>query len=250
MSNEVTTARTGAVGFAMDIDALRSGLQNVRETMKDTGGTPFLRLLKDGDWVFGSDDASIAMGTEAIINVMSIKHGYSCWTNRKPGEGKNALLGEVMVPFTSPKPLPHELTQKVDDQTGDACKWNEQNSLDLRLIDGKHKGTQVVYKTTAVGGIRIFAKLIDAILERIIAGEGEYLCPIISFDSDHYKHPTYGKTYVPKLEIVGWANAAGEENPGDGTASAKLEAPKEEVEAEEPELPLEEEAAPRRRRRA
>jgi len=247
MSNEVTTARSGAVGFAIDITALRSGLQNVRETMKDTGGTPFLRLLKDGDWVFGSDDAGIEPGTEAVVNVMSIKHGYSCWTNRKPGEGKNVLLGEVMVPFTSPKPLPHELTQKVDDQTGDACKWNEQNSLDLRLIDGKHKGTQVVYKTTAVGGIRVFAKIIDAILERIISGEAEYLCPIISFGSDSYKHPTYGKTYVPQLDVVGWANANGEEAPEE--CAARLEAPKEEAQADEPELPLEDEA-PRRRRRA
>lgn len=247
MSNEVTTARSGAVGFAIDVSALRSGLQNVRETMKDTGGTPFLRLLKDGDWVFGSDDAGIAPGTEAVVNVMSIKHGYSCWTNRKPGEGKNALLGEVMVPFMSPKPLPHELTQKVDDQTGDACEWKEQNSLDLRLIDGKHKGTQVVYKTTSVGGIRAFAKIIDAILERISSGETEYLCPIISLGSDSYRNPTYGKTYYPVLNVVGWANANGEEAPEEG--AARLEAPKEEAQADEPELPLEDEA-PRRRRRA
>lgn len=249
MSNEVTTARAGSVGFAMDIDALRAGLQNVRETMKDTGGTPFLRLLKDGDWVFGSDDATIAPGTEAVINLMSIKHGYSCWTNRKPGEGKNVLLGEVMMPFNTAKPLPHELTQKVDDQTGETCDWREQNSLDLRLIGGKHNGAQVVYKTTAVGGIRAVAKILDAILERIITGEDVYLCPIVSIRSDSYKHSTYGKTYTPVLEVVGWANALGEEEPEEGTAAAQLEAPQAETASDEPELPLEEEA-PRRRRRA
>lgn len=243
MSNEVAKANSAAGSLAINVDQLRAGLSNVRETMKETGGTPFLRLQKDGSWVFGSDDADIAPKTEAVINPMSIKHGFSCWTDRKAGEGKNELLGEVMVSAQQAKPMPHELDKKTDEKTGRECDWRDQNAIDLRLIGGKHNGTQVVFKTTAVGGIRVIRALLDAVIDRVSEGEATYLCPIVELASDSYKHSTYGKIFTPVMEIVGWADVNGNEAPDAEDAPAAVE---EEVAVEE--APVEETPARRRRR--
>lgn len=235
MTNDITTFG----GF--DLAALRKGLENVRATAKNVGGTPFLRLQKDGSWVFGSDDAEIGNGARAIINPGAIKHGYSCWTDRKPGEGKNEMLGEQMVSAMSDKPLMHQLEQHVDEKTGRPCKWSEQHALDLRFISGEARGTQVAYKTTSVGGIRAVLGVIDKLVERLSAGEGKYLCPVVEMTSDSYKHATYGKIYTPVIEVVGWADASGEL---EGKASERLAAPQDD---DEPELELDE--GSRRRRR-
>jgi hypothetical protein len=141
----------------------------------------------------------------------------------------------------------HELTPMSDPKTGKACPWKDQMSLDLKFVDGKHKGTQVLYKVSSVGGLNACRAILDAILERLDM-DTEFVCPVVSLDSDSYKHKSYGKTYVPKIEIVGWANMDGVEEDGDEEAPVKtLAAPEPEPEPE-PESVAEDDA-PRRRRR-
>ena len=142
MTNEVTTPKSTGLGA---LGALRAGLQNVRTKLPEIGGSPYLRLLKDGDWVFGQEDNAVAKGTEAVVNPLSIKHGYSAWTNRLAGQGKNENLGEIMVGLGQPLPAMHELESKVDPQTGATCPWKDQLSMDIKFLDGKHKGTQVLW---------------------------------------------------------------------------------------------------------
>lgn len=247
MSTEVASAKQTGLGA---LSALRSGLANVRTKLPESGGNPYLRLLKDGDWVFGQEDNAVADGTEAVINPLSIKHGYSCWTNRQPGEGKNVLLGEIMVSVTQTVPPMHELEKHVDEDNGDRpCPWKDQIAMDVKFLSGKHKGTQVLYKAPSVGGINACRGILDAILER--PEDTEFICPIVKLSSDSYKHPIYGKTYVPIMEVVSWTNMQGEEEDG-SEAAAELEAPKavdEKVkEPEKAEAPAEEPV--RRRRRA
>jgi len=244
MTNEVTTARSSALGA---LKSLKTGIANVRQRLPENTGMPYLRLLTDGDWVFGQDDNVVAAGTAAVINPMSIKHGYSCWTNRARDEGKNESLGEQMYPLGATVPMIHELTAINDPKTGKACPWKDQMSLDLKFVDGKHKGTQVLYKVSSVGGLNACRAILDAILERLDM-DTEFVCPVVSLDSDSYKHKSYGKTYVPKIEIVGWANMDGVEEDGDEEAPVKtLAAPEPEPEPE-PESVAEDDA-PRRRRR-
>ena len=248
MSNEVASAKQTGLGA---LSALRSGLANVRTKLPESGGSPYLRLLKDGDWVFGQEDNAVADGTEAVINPLSIKHGYSCWTNRQPGEGKNVLKGEIMVSVTQTVPPMHELDKHVDEDNGDRpCPWKDQIAMDVKFLTGKHKGTQVMYKVSSVGGINACRDVMDQMLAKLNE-DTEFVCPIVKLSSDSYKHNTYGKTYVPIMEVVGWANMQGEEEDTDG-AAAELEAPKavdEKVkEPEKAEAPVEEPV--RRRRRA
>jgi hypothetical protein len=242
MSNDITTAKQTGLGA---LGALRTGLQNVRTKLPEVGGSPYLRLLKDGDWVFGQEDNAIAKGTEAVVNPLSIKHGYSCWTNRQPGQGKNEALGEIMVGLNQPLPMAHELPQHSDPTTGMVCPWKDQLSMDIKFINGKHKGTQVMWKVSSVGGLNAARQILDAILTKLDEGT-PFVCPIITLDSDSYKHATYGKTYTPKIEVVGWMDLEGNEEDGDSDG-----APADVVEklvAPEPEPEVVEEPARRRRR--
>lgn len=256
MTNEVTTAKQTGLGA---LGALKSNLANVRAKMPEIASSPYLRLLQDGGWVFGQEDNSVAPGTEAVINVLSIKHGYSCWTNRGKGEGKNENLGEIMVGLSQALPAMHELEQKIDPQTERVCPWKDQMAVDVKFLDGKHKGTQVLYKVSSVGGLNAMKTVIDSVLEKLDE-DTEFVCPVITLDSDSYKHPSYGKTYVPDIQIVGWMDLEGNEEDGDEGEKAAIEGPKPDADElaetarrqhrEEQATEQEEPAPTRRRRRA
>jgi hypothetical protein len=83
----------------------------------NAGGEPYLRLLRNGTWVMGAEDSQIADGTKAIINSLSIQHGYSCWTDRAPKDGENENLGEQMWKITQPKSEADELPAMFDPRT-------------------------------------------------------------------------------------------------------------------------------------
>jgi len=86
--------------------------------------------------------------------------------------------------------------------------------MDVKFMDGKHKGVQVLFKTSSVGGMNACRGIMDAMLERLDE-DTEFVCPIVKIDNDSYKHKSWGKTYVPVLEIVGWANLDGDEEDAD-----------------------------------
>jgi hypothetical protein len=206
MSNAVTTPNAGGLAA---LQSLRTGLQQVRATIPaSVGGTPLLRLLKDGQWVAGAEDTALPAGTEVMINPMSFQSGYSCWTNRAPGQGKNELMGEEMWGIGAPKPPASTLPIHHDPRTQDLCAWKDAMGVDIKVLDGSMMGQQVLYKATSVGGIRALTTLLDAIMARLDSGT-EYVCPVVSLGSDSYQHQSYGRTYVPVLDIVGWANMQG-----------------------------------------
>lgn len=193
------------------LSTLRTGLAQTRASLPAiVGGAQYLRLLKDGEWVLGREDSPVAPGTEAIVNPLSIQTGYSCWTNRAPGQGKNENLGEEMWGIGAVKPPSHTLPQHHDPRTQELCAWKDCMGVEMKFITGTFEGQQAMFKTTSVGGLRAMTALVDAILARLDLGT-DYVCPIIEIDADSYQHASYGRTYVPLLKIVGWANMQGEE---------------------------------------
>jgi hypothetical protein len=241
MSNAVTTPN--AAGLAV-LQNLRAGLQQVKASApRSASGTPLMRLLKDGQWVAGAEDTVIATGTEAIVNLMSFQSGYSCWTNRAPGLGKNELMGEEMWGINTPKPPASTLPVHHDPRTQDICAWKDCMGVEMKFLGGALKNQQALYKTTSVGGLRALTALLDEALAKIDEGS-EYVFPIVAMKSDSYNHNSYGRTYVPDLEVVGWANVQGEEEDanGDGAPPAIDEVVK-------PEAPVAETAPAGRRRR-
>jgi len=210
---------------------LRAGVAQTRASMPVmSGGTPFLRLLRDGKWAMGAEDSEIVDGTEAIINPLSIQHGYSCWTDRGPKEGKNEKLGEEMWKITQPKPMANTLEELSDPRTQKPCKWKDQMSFELKLLDGKYKGEQALYSATSVGGLRLADTILKELENQLDTGS-PYIFPIVRIGSDSYQHSSYGKTYTPVMEIVGWADMNGNE---EGIDAGEASAPAAEAEAPAP----------------
>ena len=246
MSNEVTTPNKTGLGA---LGALRTGLANVRAKLPEAGGKGILRMLQEADgWVFGQEDNALPLGTEVAINPLSIRHGYTCWTDRAKGEGKNENLGERLYGLSEQVPAMHELEKMEDPKTGDICPWKDALTMDMKILDGKHANTEIVYKPTSVGGMNASRTIIDAVFDKL-AEETPFVCPIVKLDQDNYKHASYGKTYVPKFEVVGWMDLEGNEegaNADEPKAVAKAEEAEPEVETE---ADIQAEEAPARRRR-
>ena len=210
---------------------LRAGVAQTRASMPVmSGGTPFLRLLRDGKWAMGAQDSEIVDGTEAIINPLSILHGYSCWTDRGPKEGKNEKLGEEMWKITQPKPMANTLQEMTDPRTHAVCLWKDQMSFELKLLDGNFKDEQAMYSATSVGGLRLIDGLMKELENQLDTGS-MYIFPIVRIGSDSYQHSSYGKTYTPVMEVVGWADMNGNE---EGADAGDAPAPEPEVEAPAP----------------
>jgi hypothetical protein len=226
MSNDMQKPNAGALAV---YQTLRAGVAQTRASMPVmSGGTPFLRLLRDGKWAMGAQDSEIVDGTEAIVNPLSIQHGYSCWTDRGPKEGKNEKLGEEMWKITQPKPMANTLREMTDPRTHAVCAWKDQMCFELKLLDGNFKDEQAMYSATSVGGLRLIDGLMKGLENKLDTGS-MYIFPIVRIGNDSYQHSSYGKTYTPVMEIVGWADMNGHE---EGAEADDASAP--EAEAETP----------------
>jgi hypothetical protein len=251
MSNEVTTPKQTGLGA---LNSIKAGLANVRAAVPEVGGKPILRMLQEKDgWVFGQEDNALPLGTEIVFNTLAIKHGYVCWTDRK-GE-KNELLEERMWGITQAATPIHEMPALHDPKTEQPCQWKQAFSADAKILGGKHKGTEVVYKPSSMGGAQAMGALMDAIMEKFDSYpdgfEGTmYVLPIVELrQKAPYSNKSGGKTSPPHFEIVGWMDLEGNEEDGDDAEDTDVKAVDEKVAAPEPE-PEQAEEAPRRRRRA
>lgn len=207
MTNDDQKPSAGAMaaGQSLGVDAP----QTPTPTPTIAGGEPYLRLLRDGTWVMGAEDSQIADGTKAIINPLSIQHGYSCWTDRAPKVGENEKLGEQMCKITQPKAGVHELPAILDPRTQNPCAWKFQMSFEVKLMDGKYKDQHAIYAVTCVNGLRLVDHIMGE-LERKLGSESTYIFPIVRIGSDSYQNGGFTKTtYVPIIEIVGWADILG-----------------------------------------
>lgn len=197
--NDVTTrTQSTAVGA---LQSLRSGLQNVQQQIVTVGGDPFLRLLKDGGWVYGAENIEVEEGSIWAVNPLSLAHGFVSWSDNK--KGANEILGEVMVPATSPLPNRMQLQDTGQD-------WKQQLAFQIACTSGEDKGQQTLYKTTAVGGMNAVKALIAEIMKQLDKDPNKPV-PLIELSADSYVHKTYGKTYVPEFVIKGWAPLDGDQ---------------------------------------
>lgn len=189
-------ANRGAAATAIaSLSQLKTGLQNVSSTIVTPGGTPILRLLKDGSWVYGAENVEVEDGSLWAVNPYSLQHGWVSWTD-KPGNQPNEIVGEVMVPMTSPLPVASELRD-----TG--WEWSQQLSVELQCVSGEDKGTTVQYKVTSVGGMNAIKALIASLMKQLDT-DADRPVPVCSLDHDTYMHKRHGKVYVPVINVQKW----------------------------------------------
>ena len=209
------------------LSSLKQGLQNVAATIVATGGDPFLRLLTDGTWCYGAENVEVQTDSLWAVNPYSLQHGWVSWTDH-PGKQANEIVGEVMVPMTSPLPPKTELQD-----TG--WEWSQQLSIQLKCLTGEDVGTQVMYKTTSVGGMNAVKALIAKLMTQLDA-DPDNPVPVLTLDMDSYQHKKWGKTYTPIFDVKKWIALDAE--------------PDEQVEADEPAEEKTVAEAPKRTRRA
>lgn len=225
---------------AVNIQQLGKQLaERTKQVRLEQGEVPFLRLLKEGLWVYGADDIEVQPGSLWAANPTSLMDGFCAW-------GDSELLGEEMQPMTSPTPL---LASQMADV---GAPWKRQIAVQMVCLNGEDQGQAVLYKTSSKGGLKAASGLIDAIIEQIELGSSD-IVPIMKLETDSYKHKKYGKIYTPVLDIAEWRSLTDAPEPttdpvpedeqgqaddyGDTTAAQTGE-------------PAAEEPAPRRRRRA
>lgn len=210
--SEVANTNQGstAVGALL---GLKQGLSNVAQTIVVKGGDPFLRLLRDGSWVYGAENTEVQDGSLWAINPLSIQHGFVSWSDNK--KGSNEVLGEVMVPMTQPLPSQGELRD-----TG--TRWDQQLAFQVSCVTGDDVGTQVLYKATSVGGMNAIKGLIGDIMKQLDK-DGAKPVPVVELQNDSYMHKTYGKTYVPIFAVKRWEALDATELTGEVEPSKQVE---------------------------
>lgn len=179
-------------GLPASTDDLAKGLQNVSSNMgPNVGGTPFLRLGKDGIWIYGQEDIEVEEGSLWAINPYSMQHGWAAW-----GDGE--LLGEVMVPMTQTPPPRNELQDFGVD-------WRTQLGLILQCVSGDDTGQTVYYKSTSLGMQNAVRELNNDIMAQLQKDKVN-IVPVVTLESDSYKHKDWGRVYTPVLEIDHWVS--------------------------------------------
>lgn len=200
MSNVATRGSSSTAIAALG--GLKQGLQNVASTIVTAGGSPFLRMLQDGSWVYGAENIEVEEGSKWAINPLSIEHGWVSWTDHDKKGATNEIVGEVMVPMTSPLPAQTDLRD-----TG--WEWSQQLKFTLLCLNGEDKGEQVEYKTTSVGGMNAMKAVIASIMKQLDI-DADRPVPCVELNTDHYQHKKYGKTYTPIFNIVEWVELSDE----------------------------------------
>jgi hypothetical protein len=199
MANDLSKPGGKALSDSI-VQSLLGGIADSRASTPIAGGKPLLRLLKSGVWVFGQADDPVQEGSTWAINPLSIKHGFSCWSDY-PGNTKNELLGEVLAPVSDRKPM---MPEPISD-----FGWKEERVFDLKCTLGDDEGTEVLYKTSSIGGMRAVDNFLAALSAQL---QKDPLHPvaIVQLTSNPYDHNKFGQIFNPIFEVTGWATMTGE----------------------------------------
>lgn len=239
MTNAVST-KSAAGGALASLAALKFSLANVAASTPMRITEPFMRMGTDGVWIYGAENIEVEEGSKWAINPLSVRHGYSCWSNYPAkAKKKNELQGESMVPASHAKPS-RDTLQTFTDAAYGAWEWKDQVSFTMMCVSGEDKGVVVLYKTSSAGGLNAAGGILEAIIKQL-DDDPSAPVPAVTLNSDSYQHKSYGKTYFPVLDIVEWHGL-----PEGGMVDVQAEEDDAKAE-EETKAPAKEEPARRRR---
>jgi hypothetical protein len=196
---ERAIAHTPAGGALASLTALAEVLNNVDTSyVVGRSGLPMLQFKRDGSgtWSFGQRRTVVEDGSSWAVNPTTFKWGHICFNEaNKPTER--------LVSVSQLKP---DVTQLPD--TG--FEWQELWGVNLKCIDGTDAGTEVVFKTSTVGGVQAVASLIDMVRDRLNSGQhGGKVAPIVHLEKDSYPHSQFGKVWFPVFTIKDWMPLSG-----------------------------------------
>ena len=161
-----------------------------------------LRFNK-GEYTAGQDNDEVPEGTKIVVNMDSVMTGWVRWEDNKPVE---QLMGTIASGFQPAKrsDLGHD-DEKEWEVGNDGKKRDPWQFANQFLAKGLGKGGELyTFVTNSKGGFGAVGRLCTAYSQGARERSGQY--PVIELQTDSYKHPEYGKTYVPKFELVDWAS--------------------------------------------
>jgi len=174
-------------------DSLMRGIEDTRASIVVAGGKPFLRLMRNGVWVFGQGNEEVQEGSQWAVNLASLARGWVCW-----GDGE--LLGKVMSSVQVPRPARPAAINGYE--------FAEQYGMDLACIDGDDAGVVVDHSNNSYGYKTMFDALVAAIRDRYMTDK-VYYWPFVTLGQESYNHKKFGLIYNPILTITAWADAEG-----------------------------------------
>lgn len=203
------------------------------------GEGSFIKMTKQGEWVYGADDTEVDEGSEWVVNTGSFFNGYQSWDT--DGE----LLGEEKVLMTEPP-----ITRAQLDDVG--APWKPMLGCEILCISGKDKGVKATFGSTAKGGIEAVNNLVKEVVANAKNpnNEGKYTA-LVKLENTWYKHKQYGKIFKPVFEVIEFIADDDEEIEEASAQAQQAEEPQaEQVEQAEPEVVEEpQQATPSRSRR-
>jgi hypothetical protein len=207
--NALTEAQTRALAGINP--GLMAGLRRTVENAPQRGEGSYLSFGKDGLWSFGAENHEIADDDRFLIDIESLATGAVCWTDYSKEEllrkKKNEKLGVKMLLISQ---------GEVDFNTlpDHGWPWRKQVGFRGRFMNDPYAGKIAVYESSSGGGDDAFAAVTSAIMLKlqsdVAAGITDLaLYPLVKFSNTFYIHKTYGKTYKPVFDIVGWCTKDG-----------------------------------------
>lgn len=224
MSTALTEAQSRALAGLNP--GLLAGLKRTVENAPPRGEGSYLSFGKDGLWSFGAENNEITDEDRFLIDIESLATGFVCWTDYTKEEllrkKKNEKLGVKML-------LISQGEVDYDTLPDHGWEWRRQVGFRGRFMNDPYAGKAAVFESSSGGGDDAFAAITSAIMQTLQAAIAAgvdpselALYPVVKFTNTSYIHKTYGKTYKPVFDIVGWATKDGR------IAGLALEAPKEE----------------------
>jgi hypothetical protein len=155
-----------------------------------------------GRWLAGrGNDEYKADGKVLVADLENLMIGWRKWQDRRVTDQRVGLVAEGY------KPPPRNSLGDLDDQhwerdtSGKAVDpW--QLSFFLRLTDEESEAA-FAWTATSGGARRAVGELVNLFARRR-RKHPEACTPLIRLAADFYRHQSYGRVDVPKLELVEW----------------------------------------------
>jgi len=158
------------------------------------GDSLFIKMTKQGEWVYGAEDTEVDDKSEWAVNTASFFNGFQSW------DSDGELLGEEKVLMTEPPIIKSQLEEV-------GAPWKPMLGCQLLCIAGKDKGTSAIFGTTSKGGIEAITKLIKNVVSNAKnPNNGGKYTAIVALENSWYKHKQYGKIFKPQFTVIEFAS--------------------------------------------
>ncbi len=182
-----------------DSTAVTGSLRALAAARTQVGGKPYMKMGKeDGVFRWGVDQIVVDDDELWAVNPSTFMLGVIGWRNGQ-------VVGESMFPITSGQRVDYDALEPIAERPGTGDGWKEQLTVEMRSMKD---GTEVIFKTSALGGKNALSKLAEAIATQMEENPARPV-PVCQLSHETYKHKQYGNTRNPIFTPMDWVDMQG-----------------------------------------